>query len=151
MMYTPIVILFAAVIPILPQQDPPERPSKTIPAEIRDRIEAATPSGKALDSRIDASKITELDVPTVPETVLLPAPPVHRIATDRGQTRLDDATWNTATGSTRRGLAWLARNLPREQGDAPVGSRVGEAVGQRAHQRAASERLMSHNSWRHET
>ncbi|MAB72553.1 MAG: hypothetical protein CMJ54_08610 [Planctomycetaceae bacterium] len=116
MMNTPIVILFAAVIPILPQQDPPERPSKTIPAEIRDRIEAATPSGKALDSRIDASKITELDVPTVPETVLLPAPPVHRIATDRGQTRLDDATWNTATGSTRRGLAWLARNQSRNGG-----------------------------------
>ena len=116
MMNTSIAILLAVVAPILSQDEPPARPSKAIPAEVRDRIETATASGKTLDSRIDASKITELDVPAVPEMVMLPAPPVHRIATDRGQTRLDDATWNTAIESTRRGLAWLARNQSRNGG-----------------------------------
>ncbi|MCP4798305.1 MAG: hypothetical protein GY885_19290, partial [Phycisphaeraceae bacterium] len=116
MLNTSIAIVLAAVAPLLQQEDPPTRPARQIPTEVRDRIERGTASEETLDPRIDASKITELDVPAVPETVLLPAPPVHRIATDRGQTRLDDASWNTATESTRRGLAWLARNQSRNGG-----------------------------------
>ena len=116
MLNTSIAIVLAAVAPLLQQDDPPTRPARQIPTEVRDRIERGTASEETLDPRIDASKITELDVPAVPETVLLPAPPVHRIATDRGQTRLDDASWNTATESTRRGLAWLARNQSRNGG-----------------------------------
>ncbi|MAH64939.1 MAG: hypothetical protein CMJ27_00880 [Phycisphaerae bacterium] len=116
MMNTSIAILVLAITPAMHRGDPPARPSRTIPAEIRDGIETATASEETLDPRIDASKITELDVPAVPRTVLLPAPPVHRIATDRGQTRLDEATWDTATESTRRGLAWLARNQSRNGG-----------------------------------
>ena len=116
MLNTSIAIVLAAVAPLLQQDDPPTRPARQIPTEVRDRIERGTASEETLDPRIDASKITELDVPAVPETVLLPAPPVHRIATDRGQTRLDDASWNTAIESTRRGLAWLARNQSRNGG-----------------------------------
>ena len=85
MLNTSIAIVLAAVAPLLQQDDPSTRPARQIPTEVRDRIERGTASEETLDPRIDASKITELDVPAVPETVLLPAPPVHRIATDRGR------------------------------------------------------------------
>ena len=63
MLNTSIAIVLAAVAPLLQQDDPPTRPARQIPTEVRDRIERGTASEETLDPRIDASKITELDVP----------------------------------------------------------------------------------------
>ncbi|MAD19873.1 MAG: hypothetical protein CMJ52_06585 [Planctomycetaceae bacterium] len=112
----PTAVLLLAFSPIAIPDDSAKKPPITVPDAVRDGIETASTPTTKLDPRIDASKITELPAPEVPDQVLLPSPPVHRIATDRGQTRLDDATWTTATESTRRGLAWLARNQSRNGG-----------------------------------
>ena len=69
-----------------------------------------TPS---LDSRIDPSQITELPVPEAPKDLIQPTPPVHRIATDRNATTLNENHWASANEALRRGLAYLATTQAR--------------------------------------
>jgi squalene-hopene/tetraprenyl-beta-curcumene cyclase len=69
-----------------------------------------TPS---LDSRIDPSRITELPVPEAPKDLIQPTPPVHRIATDRNATTLNENHWASANEALRRGLAYLAATQAR--------------------------------------
>ena len=88
--------------------DPPSRRPVRVTDEVRESIVA--PADAPLDERIDPSKITTLPTPEVPGTLLLPMPPEHRIATDRGETTLGAADWDAAIASLDRGIAWLARH-----------------------------------------
>jgi len=88
--------------------DPPARRPVRVTDEIRELV--VKPTETPLDERIDPAKITSLPTPEVPGTLVLPMPPVHRIATDASTTTLDTVTWDAAIGSLARGLDWLARN-----------------------------------------
>ena len=96
--------------------EPPTTESKTVPEHVRQTIESTSDDGRPLDPRINVEKITELPVPTVPVTVVFPTAPVHRIATDRSETPLDEASWTTARLITRRGLGWLESTQSRRGG-----------------------------------
>lgn len=111
-----------------------ERRPARITEEIRRLVEAdaSTP----LDARIDETKITTMSTPKTPEVVLLPTAPVHRIATVRAETDLDQTTWDAANRSLRRGLAWLQADQS-VRGAWMEGERV-EATDQPPRQAAAS-------------
>ncbi len=96
--------------------EPPSSEPKVVPERIRKAIEAPGEDELPTDPRVNVEKITELPVPSVPTTVVLPAPPVHRIAVDRSETRLDDASWTSGRTATRRGLAWLESTQSRRGG-----------------------------------
>lgn len=89
-------------------EDDGDRREVRLTEEIRDLIER--PADRALDSRIDAERITELPPADVPETVLLPRPPVHRIARDRNQTDLSEESWQAGMKSIQQGLEWMVAN-----------------------------------------
>ena len=67
----------------------------------------------SLNPRIDASRITELPAPTVPANVVMPTPPIHRIATERSQTELKENVWSSGNKAVRNGLSWLAATQSR--------------------------------------
>jgi squalene-hopene/tetraprenyl-beta-curcumene cyclase len=60
-----------------------------------------------LDSRIKPDKITEFDLPTLPEEVILPKPPEFRIAADATSLPIDQETYTRARAAIDRGLAYL--------------------------------------------
>ena len=74
----------------------------------RRMIEEPGESKHSLDDRINAEKITELPIPEVPENIILPNPPIHRIAKDASQTNLSSKEWQTAIRSITNGLTFLA-------------------------------------------
>jgi hypothetical protein len=111
-----IVFIFSLLGSSTLTSEPPVAEPKTVPEHVRRTIESSGEIGTPLDPRIKAEKITELPVPTVPATVVLPAPPVHRIAIDRSETHLDAASWTNARAITRRGLAWLESTQSRRGG-----------------------------------
>ncbi len=82
-----------------------EEPPLPVPSETRRAVEA-TPSAP-LDDRVDQTRITTLAAPEIEENLVIPLPASHRIATNRGQTSLDAATWADAHERLRRGLQWL--------------------------------------------
>jgi len=71
----------------------------------RDAIEALPTV--PLDGRVNRERMTTLAPPPVETTIVRPVAAEHRIATDRGQTDLDEQSWTTARASLRRGLLWL--------------------------------------------
>lgn len=87
-----------------------ETPRKELPVtrETRELIER--PAARPLDSRIDGDRITRLTRPEVPQAVVAPTPPVHRIARERAQTDLSLEDWTVANEALSRGLRWLAAN-----------------------------------------
>jgi len=85
-----------------------------------------------LDSRINPGKITETDPPALPEQVILPMPPDHRIAARPEDVPIDPARWEQARAAIARGLdflraaqdpsgAWMrsASAAPTDQPDKP--------------------------------
>lgn len=63
---------------------------------------------RELDERITKpERITETDLPPLPERVMLPLPPDHRIATDRSQVPISEAHWDRARQAVERGVAFL--------------------------------------------
>ena len=64
----------------------------------------------SLDERVDEEKITTLAAPQAESTPIAPAPAVHRIATSRAQTTLDEASWTSGFESIRKGLRWLGES-----------------------------------------
>ena len=87
--------------------EPPRRPVR-LTEEIRELVER--PADKELDPRIKSDRITMLPETRVPETVVMPTAPVHRIARDRNQTDLSPEDWQAATAALAGGLRWLASN-----------------------------------------
>lgn len=97
---------------------------------------AASPPAAAqertLDPRIDDARITRSDLPPLPEEVLLPLPPDHRVAGRVGQVPISAAHFDRATAAIDAGLAalaalqdasggWMidARSAPSDDPDAP--------------------------------
>ncbi len=78
---------------------------------------------RPLDPRIDPERITESEPPPLPEMVLLPKPPEHRIAPDPKWVPIDESDWEKARGAIERGLAFL-RAAQGEDGAWLVGRRV---------------------------
>ena len=70
---------------------------------------AATAQGDdGLDDRIaDPSKITETAPSPMPEEVILPMPPDHRMAAGPGAVPIDGVRWQKARAAIERGLAFL--------------------------------------------
>lgn len=66
------------------------------------------PPHRQLDSRIKPDKITESDMlPPLPQRVVVPQPPVHRISDKAEQVPVDAETWNKAREAIQRGLDFL--------------------------------------------
>ncbi len=61
-----------------------------------------------VDDRIDLSRVTEQDIPPLPQQVLMPLPPDHRVADRAGQVPIDAARWDAVCAAISRGLAYLA-------------------------------------------
>jgi squalene-hopene/tetraprenyl-beta-curcumene cyclase len=68
-----------------------------------------------LDPRIDASKMTELGLPPLPERVVLPLPPDHRIAADRSTVPIGPSHWRAAECALAAGADYL-RSMQRPNG-----------------------------------
>jgi squalene-hopene/tetraprenyl-beta-curcumene cyclase len=71
---------------------------------------ALDPPSGGLDDRIDASRITELDPPPLPERVVLPMPPDDRIATRPEDVPIDAEHFARARKAIAAGIDWLERN-----------------------------------------
>jgi S-formylglutathione hydrolase FrmB len=67
------------------------------------------PATAPLDPRIAPDRITEQDPPPLPEQVILPLPPDHRIAAGPDEVPIDAAHWTMARDAIRTGLAALRR------------------------------------------
>ncbi len=93
---------------------------ETRPVDQRSVYEAAD---RPLDPRIDPERITESTPPPLPERVLLPKPPEHRIAPDAKWVPIDESAWKKAHEAIERGLAFL-REAQDEDGAWLVGRRV---------------------------
>lgn len=65
--------------------------------------------GRELDPRVQ-KKMTETPLPPLPQMVVLPKPPEHRIATDRSDVPISEEHWNKANAAIDRGIRWLRAN-----------------------------------------
>lgn len=85
-----------------------DAPAQSVPAEPAPASTSPleTPT-RALDARIDASKITSLGDPTLPRFVAPPRPPVFRIAEDDAEIAMSAGSIATAKAALDRGLAYL--------------------------------------------
>jgi squalene-hopene/tetraprenyl-beta-curcumene cyclase len=110
------ILISCLLCPFALGSEPPKTGSKAVPERVRQTIESSGEGESILDPRVQVEKITELSVPAVPSTVVLPAAPIHRIAVDRSETHLDEASWANARAITRRGLAWLESTQSRRGG-----------------------------------
>ena len=66
------------------------------------------PATPPLDDRIDASRITEYDPPSLPEQVVLPMPPTFVLAASASDVPIDEARFAMAMDAMRRGTDALA-------------------------------------------
>ncbi len=88
------------------------------PAAGQDTGEAGDPGASAdaprgpvlpgVDPRIDTTRITDLGLPELPEDVVLPLPPDHRVARAAGQVPIDPDRFERARSAIARGLEGLA-------------------------------------------
>jgi squalene-hopene/tetraprenyl-beta-curcumene cyclase len=94
---------------------------------------------RSLDERINASKITESDLPPLPNRLIAPLPAVLRISETADQVPISAELWEQARSSVRKGLdflrtqqdargGWMTQDMaaPTDQPDRP--SSVGLAV-----------------------
>jgi len=79
---------------------PPAKPVQDQDDLLRDPI-------NVLDERINRDKITEQDLPRLPESVILPMPPDHRIAPRPGDVPIDAERWAKAHAAIGAGLGFL--------------------------------------------
>ncbi|MCZ6836820.1 MAG: terpene cyclase/mutase family protein [Planctomycetota bacterium] len=75
-----------------------------------------------LDSRIDPSKITNLDLPPLPEQVVLPMPPWFALSRTPTEVPIDEDSWQQAMDAIQKGVEFL-----RSQ-QADNGSWMGQAM-----------------------
>jgi squalene-hopene/tetraprenyl-beta-curcumene cyclase len=115
---------------------PSDEQKRTIEVDNRSVYDAPE---RALDPRIDPSRITESEPPPLPEMVVLPMPPDHRISASADEVPISEAHWKQAVDAIEKGLAYLrssqddrgawmheTRTVPTDQPDAP--SPIGVAV-----------------------
>lgn len=102
------VILSCAVLGMA-QSPPTESPAKD-----EARSKAAPPATQTyqkptapLDSRVKTDKITQDDPPPLPTTVVLPKPPVHRVADRAEQVPISAESFAQAQAVIRKGLDYL--------------------------------------------
>jgi squalene-hopene/tetraprenyl-beta-curcumene cyclase len=106
-MRLPAAIIAALVLsPVAMTQATPPAPTSS------DRTAAAPddvlqPPTAELDPRIKADKITQYDLPPLPERVVMPRPPEFRISTDPAQVPVSAELWSKAHESLNRGLDFL--------------------------------------------
>ena len=94
---------------------------------------------QSLDPRVNASKITESDLPPLPNRRISPLPPVLRISSDASQVPMSPELWQQARTAIDKGLdylrsqqdergGWMTKDTaaPTDQPDRP--SSVGVAV-----------------------
>lgn len=101
LLVVPLALAIAGVS--LAQDVEPLSPPHSPPGEVG-LLEAPN---KALDPRVDASKITSLGDPTLPRFVAPPMPPVFRIAADDAEIAMSAESIATARAALDRGLASL--------------------------------------------
>ena len=85
----------------LAQQSPPQTKSPP-PAE-----QTYAPPTKELDPRIKAEKVTTYNPPPLPQTLVVPHPPVHRVATKAEQVPVSAESFAKAQEAIKRGLDHL--------------------------------------------
>jgi squalene-hopene/tetraprenyl-beta-curcumene cyclase len=73
--------------------------------------EQSPPTTKPLDPRIDPQRVTESDPPPLPEQVILPKPPDHRIAASADLVPVSGAHYERAVKAIERGLASLEKAI----------------------------------------
>jgi squalene-hopene/tetraprenyl-beta-curcumene cyclase len=71
------------------------------------------PPARALDERIKPDAITQYDPPPLPQQVILPKPPVHRIAERAEQVPISPETFAKAKQAIDRGLKFLRASQSR--------------------------------------
>ncbi len=100
----PFVLATAlALCPIVQDDDATAPPSA--PALDQDKV-LQEPAG-GLDERIKPDKITEQELPRLPERVILPMPPDHRLATKPDDVPIDAEHWAKAHAAIGAGLGFL--------------------------------------------
>ncbi len=82
-------------------QTPPQ--SKSTPPTSETYQQPARP----LDQRVNPDKITEYDPPPLPQAVVLPKQPIHRIAERADQVPVSEESFELAQAAIRKGLAFL--------------------------------------------
>src|SRR5262245_52432963 len=81
--------------------------------EVADALTPPTPDelfkapAKPLDPRIKPDKITQTNPPPLPEKIILPLSPQHRIAEDPSKVPINPELWHSAHAAIERGLAYL--------------------------------------------
>jgi len=109
---------------------------RTIEVDTRSVYDAPN---RPLDPRIDPEKVTESEPPPLPELVVLPLPPDHRISATADEVPISENHWKRSVHAIEQGLgflreqqdergAWMheVRAVPTGQPDQP--SPVGAAV-----------------------
>ena len=69
-----------------------------------------------LDPRVNAEKVTQLEVPLAQQQVAQPLPVVHIIAADAAASGVDEETWTSARQALERGLEFLRKSQGRRGG-----------------------------------
>ncbi len=87
------------------------------PPPAKDPIHA--PPTAPLDPRIKPEKITESDLPPLPQRIFQPLPADFRLADRREQVPIDEAHWQRAHDVLERGLDWLIAHQGQAGGWSP--------------------------------
>lgn len=102
---TPIAIGAVSAAAQAAAADRSKEAPKTAPApSIAELTKAPT---TPLDSRVAAAKITEVDLPPLPERVILPMPPILRISKQAGEVPISPELWKKADDAIKKGLDYL--------------------------------------------
>lgn len=108
-----VLLLSSCFISVNAFSQDENRGSETSPPAKKDVLQD---TDKPLDKRIqDPSKMTEHDLPSLPEQLSLPMPPDHRLAARAEDVPLDEARWIAAHKAMQEGLAYL-RTKQHESG-----------------------------------
>ncbi|MCI0364261.1 MAG: terpene cyclase/mutase family protein [Phycisphaerales bacterium] len=91
------------------QQPTPEPKTATAPKQViaPDAKHLLKDPSAPLDQRIKVEKITEYEPPPLPDKLILPKAPQHRISTEAVQVPIDQEVWKQANEAIKRGLASL--------------------------------------------
>jgi squalene-hopene/tetraprenyl-beta-curcumene cyclase len=98
----------------------------------QDKSNPYQPSQAPLDKRVKPDRITEIDLPPLPERVVMPKPPEHAISTNPAEVPINSESWMKAQDSIMKGLEFLrskqdsrggwmkdAKAAPTDQPDRP--------------------------------